>query len=775
MQALLKYALFCFLYLSVPNTSWGAELEFFRDSSTKLSLPEVQSANISWQKTAYNKANFGFTNDALWLKVSLKNSSNNKVVKHLRINYPLLDHVDAYLVFNNTVQEHQYLSDQVPYNENRQHDKYYLFNYTLNAKSDYHVYIRVQTQSSMTVPIEVFQDAEYLQRKTYENYWFGALYGTLIIMGLYNLIIAITLRSLVYYLYVGYLSGFIFLISALNGHGFQYIWPQLPEFNNLTPIIGAVWSSLFVLPLAYYFLQVKKFAPRLAKVYQGLYLMVLMSIPGVLFLDYQASSQLMNGINLIFSPVILLTSINFAWHRRPGAKTFALAWLALIISLTLLSLSIYNLIPSSPYTRQAYPFGGLLELVIISFALARQINQSIIDKNYALKASETHLSKYLNMVTQSPAGIFSSDANGMIINCNPAFLRIMDIKENEINQFNFIKQLSKEKHEMSSLIEKIKNGESIIGLPMLCKTFNNQDKWLNLTLSQQNMPNGSGIEGQITDIHDQMVRQQEKEAHEQQRMASLQLLISGISHEINTPLGNNLTILSFIDDVYSGLNDDCENSSKEALSVLGSSFKLLNNNEQRIAQLIKRFSMVSTGYLNAEPAPINGNDLLKGLEIRYQEKLQGLIIHTHFSGPEIFISYKEPLIIILEALIDNSIKHGLPKVERPQIDIIMAIKDNGCELSYQDNGKGISEDIEDQIFQPFFTTSRGNEETSGLGLYAIDNIVKNLFQGSLTVQQSEQKDQTGFKLHIKLPNFKKAEYIETNEHNTIDLPRAYPI
>jgi signal transduction histidine kinase len=157
--------------------------------------------------------------------------------------------------------------------------------------------------------------------------------------------------------------------------------------------------------------------------------------------------------------------------------------------------------------------------------------------------------------------------------------------------------------------------------------------------------------------------------------------------------------------------------------------------------------MVSTGYLQEKPIPINGEDLLRNLEISHQEKLRELTITASYSGPETFISYEDPLIIILEGLIDNSIKHGLIEIAQPRIDIEMVIKDNSCKLYYQDNGKGIPENIKDQIFQSFFTTSRGNEETSGLDLYAIDNIVKYLFKGSLKLENSQ-----GFKLSIQLPN-----------------------
>jgi PAS domain S-box-containing protein len=756
MQGLLKCNFIYLFLLITAEVSWADDkpLEYFRDTSTQLSLSDARDPSLEWQTTTRDKANFGFTSDAVWLRLPIDNPSVNTIVKHLRINYPLLDHVDAYLIHQGELIQHKYLSDRIPYNEDRQHDKYYLFNYTLEAASRYQVYLRIETQSSMTLPIEIFQHEEYIQQKTYENYWFGALYGTLIIMGFYNLIIAITLRSFVYFLYVGYLSGFTFLIASLNGDGFQYIWSEYPSFNNLSPLIGAVWPSLFTLPLAYYFLQVKRYAPKLAYLYKGLYLLVLISIPSLIFLDYQTSSKLMNGLNLIFSPIILLTAINFSLQGRPGAKTFALAWLALVISLTLLSLSIYNIIPSSTYTRQAYSFGGLLELVIISLALARQINQSIHEKNQALKDSALHLSKYQDIFHNSPAGIFTAKADGKIISHNKAFARIMALENFSQSGLNIFHNLSKNPIDIQRLIDHLELGRPVDGLPLLCLTANGQERWLALTLSLQGNSDNRTIEGHITDIHDRMSRQREKEQHDRQRMDSLKLLISGIAHEINTPLGNNLTTLSFVDDIYKELDQQCNNSQRNALDNLNTSFEILKHNEYRIAQLVKRFTMVSTGYLQASPVEIDGEDMLQKIATNHQDKIAGLSIVTYYDGPKMFISYEDPLTIIIEGLIDNSIKHGLTGKEQGKVEIELLIKDARCEINYHDNGKGIDENIKDQIFQPFFTTSRGNEETSGLGLYAIENIVKNLFHGSLEIPQGINENKPGFHLHIKLPQLK---------------------
>lgn len=128
----------------------------------------------------------------------------------------------------------------------------------------------------------------------------------------------------------------------------------------------------------------------------------------------------------------------------------------------------------------------------------------------------------------------------------------------------------------------------------------------------------------------------------------------------------------------------------------------------------------------------------------------GLAINSHYQGPKTFVSYEEPLTIIIKTLIDNSIKHGLANSECGQINIELLIQDDYCEINYHDNSIGLKEEIKDHIFQPFFTTSRGKSDTSGLGLYAIDNIVSNLFQGHLHIMDNDQ----GFHLSIQLPPVK---------------------
>lgn len=730
-------------------------VEFLRDDTNSLDINQISLRN-DWQRIAADQANFGFTSDSIWLKIRLTNPERIAQHQFIRIAYPLLDHVTAYEPISAATEGQpasgfraQALSDRVAYDASqRQFDKYYLFDFEVDAQQQKSIYIQVETQSSMTLPIEVFTKQQYALHKSYESYWFGALYGTLIAMMLYNLAIAITLRSVVYFLYVGYMSGFTFLIASLNGDGFQYLWSQYPSFNNISPIIGAVWPSLFTLPLAYVFLDIPKYAPRLAQFYKVLYSLVWISIPLLPFLDYLMASKIMNILNMIYSPVILITAIYFSFKKKPGAKTFALAWLVLAISLTMLSLSIYNIIPSSVYVRQAYSFGGLIELVIISLALARVIDQSIRERNAALKKSETYLSKYLDIFNRSSAGIFSATLDGKITTHNRAFRNMIGAQESDIQQLNLMTDISANSEEFRQLIDHVKHNNEVSELPILCNTFTGEEKWLAITVQLTGDQNdegdneGQSLEGHFSDINDRMLRLQEKEQADKQRLESLKMLIAGISHELNTPIGNNLTTLSFLEELRDQLNKEQHPSSE----IFSEGLDILTHNEHRISQLVKRFKLVSTGYLQAEPHPTDIESMMEIILIKADAKAKNVKIRYSYQGEKLLMTFEEALAIVFEGLIDNSLRHAFDDDQKGEINIDIAAENNTLTLDYQDNGKGIPEHLLNKIFDPFFTTSRGSEETSGLGLYGIENIVKNLFHGSIEIERGE-----GFHLRLVLP------------------------
>ena len=88
------------------------------------------------------------------------------------------------------------------------------------------------------------------------------------------------------------------------------------------------------------------------------------------------------------------------------------------------------------------------------------------------------------------------------------------------------------------------------------------------------------------------------------------------------------------------------------------------------------------------------------------------------------------MIIVLDNLISNSSKHGASTVELTWSKI-----DNLVQLSFKDDGKGITDNILDNVFDFGFTTSRRG---SGIGLYHVKEIIENL-NGTIKVNNKINK------------------------------------
>jgi len=72
-------------------------------------------------------------------------------------------------------------------------------------------------------------------------------------------------------------------------------------------------------------------------------------------------------------------------------------------------------------------------------------------------------------------------------------------------------------------------------------------------------------------------------------------------------------------------------------------------------------------------------------------------------------------------------------IESPRIKIAIGAENGVSVLTITDNAGGISEDIIDKIFDPYFTT-KGPQLGTGVGLFMSKTIIENNMGGRLTVR-----------------------------------------
>ncbi|RMH70494.1 MAG: sensor histidine kinase [Gemmatimonadetes bacterium] len=125
---------------------------------------------------------------------------------------------------------------------------------------------------------------------------------------------------------------------------------------------------------------------------------------------------------------------------------------------------------------------------------------------------------------------------------------------------------------------------------------------------------------------------------------------------------------------------------------------------------------------------------------KHREELQAVKLIEKFEEEEMkIISTSGELGQIFTNMLINA-GHALVGRPDPTITVEIRHKDNGIEILFSDNGKGMPFEVRTQVFKPFFTYGKG-EKGTGLGLSTVDRIVK-AHGGKIHVESEEGKGTT---------------------------------
>ena len=224
----------------------------------------------------------------------------------------------------------------------------------------------------------------------------------------------------------------------------------------------------------------------------------------------------------------------------------------------------------------------------------------------------------------------------------------------------------------------------------------------------------------------------EKEEHNiqlQKLLKSKSEFIASVTHELKTPLNS---IIGFSEVLTQSLVNKIEENDEKLL-------KKINNNGQRLLTLIDSILALKSGEKSKDLGHIcevNINSIVETLieDFSITIKKKGLELKLLNSEQEIlFNTDADKVIQILVNLINNAIKFT------EEGHIIIDIKQLGTGMlviKVIDNGPGISEELCEKIFEPFFQenqTHTRDHEGIGLGL-AISQEQAEILGGKITVK-----------------------------------------
>ena len=327
------------------------------------------AAPTAWQPAS--PTSHGVRAGSVWLHLRLPPARLARVVT---IDNPLLDELQFHLraADSPTLLKSIYTGAATPFNTRpMQADSEFSFPIEASVQA-LDVFIGTRSASALRVNATLRTADDYAQHAMLTTLLHGACYGALLVMALYNIGLALSLRDRIYAIYVGYVFSTLSLVMALDGTTYRLLASLAPQSQVYALIVSAHLAIGF---LQFFVRDFLKVAPG-SLLYRWLTVLGYANFLATLtpVFGYGPHSYLLllllgsvSSIPPIAAPVLL-------WRQSSGAARLYSAGLLIVLtgSITYAAMQ-FGLIEPSIWAKHGVQIGSTLDVVLLSFALATRI------------------------------------------------------------------------------------------------------------------------------------------------------------------------------------------------------------------------------------------------------------------------------------------------------------------------------------------------------------------------------------------------------------------
>jgi signal transduction histidine kinase len=343
-------------------------------------------------------------------------------------------------------------------------------------------------------------------------------------------------------------------------------------------------------------------------------------------------------------------------------------------------------------------------------------------------------------------GIAVVGAEGAVLRANRALAALAEVGENELVGLNFCETLFGASDAVEDLIRAAYRGQRTA--PLVVRMDRTQ-RVLRLTAApfadQSGRMEAAGTRPVVILVED-VTEQRILEAQliQNDKMASIGQLVSGVAHELNNPLTS-----------IAGLTELLLERAPHP-SLPHEHLRVIHDQAERAGRIVRNLLTFARKGV-AEKAAVDLNDVASrtSLLIMYELQLHGIELESDFSAePVVVLGDRYELQQVLLNLVNNAV-HAVSQLEagRPRrIRLETRLQNGTAILRVCDSGPGVPPHLVNYLFTPFFTTKAPGEGT-GLGLSLSYGLVK--AHGGVLAYEAPPEG--GAEFRITLPAYRSPE------------------
>jgi len=731
-------------YLLTPH------MLYFEDVSNDLTIDQIASSKYASEFVKNNNPilNTGITTSTYWVKFTLDYPDaypNETVLKrwYLEVGGSQLNEVELFISEYDGIYEVKTSDMRVDFSDRDISHANSVFPLDIGIGQKIDLYLKIKSNTLLKFPLFLWSPEEFIHKVAIEEFLYGVLLGSMIILLVYNLFLYFSMKDVSYLYYVLYLFGIVVFEFLELGHGVIHVENIIGTFNKEF-ILYFIWESCIAGSMfSKTFMELNRFHPRIDKIVNVFIAVALISFFLVPFSEYNISA-LWNLIYMsIFLPLFLMM-ISYCWITgNENAKYFCLAWLSNVAGLMIFSGVTYQIIPATPLTLAATPIGILVEAVTLSLALANRIKNEQALALTADKQAMGYLERYQSVFDNALDGMYKMSLSGTVVSANPALVKLFGFESTQ--DILRCKDIASRVFEDTDrqFGEMIEHGVSINYFSFIMP--GKKQVWAShsarLIVGESGLY--SHIEGSVTNItqiklkelaiKDKENEKTEREIAEASTSAKSEFL-ANMSHEIRTPLN---AIIGFSESLKEPalLGRERKNAIKLVFDSSHNLLSLIND--------ILDFSKIEAGMLMIEQVPINLVTFVEKIKSEFHEeakkkKLRFDVVYR-YPIPETVVSDPLRIAQVLQNICSNALKF----TEKGSVILAVSWEYDSERLCFEviDSGVGMSNKVRDNLFHVFDqadTSSTRQYGGAGLGL-AISRRLASLMNGTIDVLSEHGK------------------------------------
>ncbi len=260
-----------------------------------------------------------------------------------------------------------------------------------------------------------------------------------------------------------------------------------------------------------------------------------------------------------------------------------------------------------------------------------------------------------------------------------------------------------------------------------------------------------GAEAAFTDL-----AEAQRNLIEAEKLAAIGGLVAGVAHEVNNPVGIGLTVASSLERRVTQFEGDLASGQlrrsrlDEFVAGVGDAARQLVANLTRAGEMVQSFKQVAVDRSHSERRAFDLADASEQIasSLRPGLKTTGIVFDLDIAAGIVVDSFPGAWGQVVTNLFMNAVTHAWPAGAAGRM-VLSARRLDGerLEVTFADDGVGMSEEVSKRAFEPFFTTRRG-AGGSGLGLHIVYNIVTHRLGGRIALETAPGR---GCRFRMTLP------------------------